>query len=485
MRNSFAALSPILLLAFVVTPFACAESVGSSPTSGTGGEAGGTNAGGEGGGDGGMGPCIYADDCAFMADSCNAGTCINGACQKTPANENGPCDDGKQCTTNDHCEAGLCTGPLKSCSDVNPGDVCHISTCDVETDTCVSVPGNDGAGCIDQDACTLTSVCSGGACVGQQLVDCSFLDSECGIGVCDAASLGCVAMPKNDGDSCDDGAFCTINDSCQGGQCKGEVNTCTAVGDTCNVGSCDEINNKCNVVPGNNGGACSDGNDCTAGETCLNGTCLGGQAANNGGACDDQNGCTSGTTCSNGVCGNAGSTISQCIDGDMCCPPGCAADADCLFWQSGILQNVLESDLTGWTQCFSDDYGNYNTPFTTIVSQCDKAKLLIGCKPTGTQTLTLAAMADRNDVLFDCGQQANCTHLANGVGFYYSDTWSWGFAPSNVGVNRNSCDVGDGSGGDDQRMCWHSWGGFINGGYRCGNNYPFDSSWTRVVFEAD
>jgi hypothetical protein len=44
--------------------------------------------------------------------------------------------------------------------------------------------------------------------------------------------------------------------------------------------------------------------------------------------CDDQNGCTAGTTCTNGVCGNATMAISQCLDGDQCCPAGCVKDKD-------------------------------------------------------------------------------------------------------------------------------------------------------------
>jgi hypothetical protein len=248
------------------------------------------------------------------------------------------------------------------------------------------------------------------------------------------------------------------------------------------IGSCDEANNKCFAVPGNDGAACDDSNDCTAGETCSSGSCIGGQPTNEGQACDDADGCTSGTTCSAGVCTNATSTITQCIDADQCCPPGCS-DSDCLFWQSGVLQNIDESELTGWKLCFSDDYGSFASPLSSVLTQCDKSKLLIACRSAFTTTLTLAAMGERDDVLYDCGSQFDCTHEANGVGFYYSDSWSWGFVPAGVSVQRNSCDVGFGS--DDLRMCWHTGGGQMNGGYRCGSNYPFDPSWVRLVFEAD
>ena len=43
------------------------------------------------------------------------------------------------------------------------------------------------------------------------------------------------------------------------------------------------------------------------------------------------------------------SQILQCIDGDKCCPAGCAAqgDKDCLYWQSGVQQNVAPAALDG------------------------------------------------------------------------------------------------------------------------------------------
>jgi hypothetical protein len=273
-----------------------------------------------------MGPCASADDCNSLDGACVDGICINGVCQTTPTAEGGPCDDGKTCTTNDHCEMGLCTGTLKSCPSSNS---CQVGFCDTTTDQCTEIPGNDGAGCIDDDPCTLTATCSNGSCVPGQLVDCSFLDSVCGQGTCDP-QIGCVAMPLNDGTSCDDGLYCTVSDTCTAGSCKGAPNTCAAPGDVCKVGSCNEANDTCVAVPGNDGGACDDLNTCTSGEKCAAGLCVGGVPANNGVMCDDGNACTV-----NGVCNAAGGCIGAqvvaCTSGDGCCPAGCAfpADDDC------------------------------------------------------------------------------------------------------------------------------------------------------------
>lgn len=109
------------------------------------------------------------------------------------------------------------------------------------------------------------------------------------------------------------------------------------------------------VTIGNDGSVCDNGNFCTAGEKCAPGQCVGGLPSNNRVACDDQNGCTGGTTRANGTCSGPTSQITTCSSGDACCPVGCAlnTDADCLYWQSGVQQNVAEATLQGWTKCFT------------------------------------------------------------------------------------------------------------------------------------
>ena len=471
----------------------------------TGGAGGTVNTGGAGGGGGATagsggttetttsttatGPCTKAEDCAAMSDACNTGACINGECGKLPANDGSPCEDGKQCTQNDTCQQGVCkSGGLKTCPTNGP---CTVGYCDVATDSCVQMPGNDGGFCNLGDPCVTLAGCLNGVCQPQQLKDCSYLNSVCGIGYCDP-QLGCKAMPQNDGTPCNDFQFCTINDQCISGQCKGMPNPCGVQnGDPCKTGICNEGLQSCQVVNGNDGAACDDKNLCTNGEKCQAGVCVGGQAANNGAACDDSNGCTSGTSCINGVCGNPQSEITVCVDNDMCCPAGCANDKDCLYWASGVQNNVPIASLTGWSQCYLGGYDSFS-PMSTLLQQCDKSKLLLACRVTGSATLDVVAMAPRTDVLFDCQSQANCSHAANGVGWYYSDSYSWGFAPENSPVNRNSCDIVDsqsypGGGATDgaQRICWHTGGGSISSGWRCGKPDFIGNTYERLVYEAD
>ena len=349
---------------------------GTSSSTGTGASGG---AGGNGGG-GGIQPCVGADDCVLFSDLCNLGTCINGTCGAFPTNEDLPCDDGAACTLTEACKAGVCTAiTQKFCP---ASDSCHVGTCDVATDSCTEAPGNDGAGCIDDDPCTLTGVCNGGACAPGQPVDCSFLDGPCSVGMCDP-QLGCIVSPQNDGFPCDDGLFCTDVDQCLAGACGGQPKACAPPGNPCLIGSCDEFTNTCLAVPGNNGAACDDGDLCTGGETCSAGTCVGGGPANPGAACDDNNACTSGTTCQNGACAMPTSEISQCIDNDACCPTGC--------------QDIDDDCTTSVLLVYTDDFGNavdvqstlFNTGAFTAVDLYDATN----------QTPTLAELTPYKAVL--------------------------------------------------------------------------------------
>ncbi|MBK8259546.1 MAG: hypothetical protein IPK82_43670 [Polyangiaceae bacterium] len=469
----------------------CAEAItietggagGTDTTSSTGGSTTSSTSTGVGG-------CTGAQDCVSFGDACNEGACINGECGKLPAMDGAACDDGKQCTQNDYCDNGACVaGTTKPCAASDP---CKVAVCDPVSDTCVENPGNNGTTCFLSDPCVAAASCINGTCQPKQAVDCSFLTNECGVGFCDSAQGGCTLAPKMNGTPCNDFKYCTVQDQCVDGQCKGYPNTCGVIsGDPCKVGICSEAQQTCISVAGNDGAACDDKNLCTAGETCFQGKCLGGMPANNGAVCDDANGCTGGTTCSNGACAAPTSEITQCVDGDMCCPAGCANDKDCLYWKSGPQVDVPEGELVGWNECYSGNYDSFDS-LSTILQNCDAAKLLLACRPAGDVVFSVVAMGLRDDVLFDCGQSANCSHDANGVAWYYSGEYSWGFAPASSPVNRNSCDIvdslsypGGGASDGDQRICWHTGGNSLSSGWRCGKDDFIGFNYERVIFEAN
>lgn len=133
--------------------------------------------------------------------------------------------------------------------------------------------------------------------------------------------------------------------------------------------------------------------------------------------------------------------------------------------------------------CYTTTYavGLTTSIVSTILSSCTGNKLLLGCRPAGATIFTVAAMGNRADVLYSCASSTTCTHDANGVSWYFSDSYSWGFAPGGSTVNRVSCDDVTTNGGS--RLCWHTSG---STGYRCGSTiaYP-DANWEKVVYHAN
>ncbi len=149
---------------------------------------------------------------------------------------------------------------------------------------------------------------------------------------------------------------------------------------------------------------------------------------------------------------------------------------------SGIAQNLPILSLTGWRQCYTDLYNN-TKPLADVLAACPGPSLLLACRATGSGTPTLAASAASADVLFDTGF-SNVLHEANGVGWYFSDAYSWGFAPSGAVVDRDECDVVTAT-DPDLRLCWHTFAQQLTAGYRCGDNdLNGSTAFERVIFEA-
>jgi hypothetical protein len=119
--------------------------------------------------------------------------------------------------------------------------------------------------------------------------------------------------------------------------------------------------------------------------------------------------------------------------------------------------------------------------------------MMLACGPVGAANYTLLAMAPRSAVLHDCGNSPTCTFQSNDAGWYFSSSFSWGFAPGGDPVVRNSCDY-DADGGEvdtNLRLCWHTnpTPNELNTGYRCGlgdsaNNLNNNAGWVRDVYTA-
>lgn len=149
--------------------------------------------------------------------------------------------------------------------------------------------------------------------------------------------------------------------------------------------------------------------------------------------------------------------------------------------QLNLDPNLLPS---GWSLCYSATYATTMpaATITSILTSCNKAKLLLGCRPAGNTLMTVAAMGDRADVLYNCGTTTSCTYVSNGVGWYYSNSYSWGFARGGDTVTRSSCDTATTN--PAYRLCWHTQG---SGGYRCGATLSLNANtaWEKIIYHSN
>src|SRR5262245_45609589 len=107
--------------------------------------------------------------------------------------------------------------------------------------SCFGAP--DGAPCDDRNACTGSSTCHGGTCVGGDPLDCQAVDGCHEKRVCDPTSAACVDAPTlADGSACDQPAACLTGGTCHAGVCEGGDSTCddnnVCTKDTCVAGAC-------------------------------------------------------------------------------------------------------------------------------------------------------------------------------------------------------------------------------------------------------
>ncbi|UCG16755.1 MAG: trypsin-like peptidase domain-containing protein [Phycisphaerales bacterium] len=277
------------------------------------------------------------------------GVCGNGTCDpdEDPCNcpqdcsspgsccTGSDCDDADLCTT-DTCVSFVCAYDPVDCSHLDID--CDVGVCNPGTGACETQPANDGLPCDDGDVCNTGETCQAGTCTGGSAVDCSVVgtfcaDYECGAngseGNCD------VMTPRNEGLTCDD-SVCSSGNTCQSGDCTGgTVVNCNALDTFCADYECDPgaSSPNCDAVTlMNEGLPCDDGGLCTENDVCSAGVC-GGTAVADGTSCSDGLFCNGEETCLSGSClaGNDPCLNQSCDEQNDVCftPPACTSDADC------------------------------------------------------------------------------------------------------------------------------------------------------------
>ncbi|NMB74601.1 MAG: matrixin family metalloprotease [Myxococcales bacterium] len=235
------------------------------------------------------------------------------------------CDDHNACTENDACERGVCKGG--SAVNCNDGNACTDDTCDMQSGC---QHANNTSPCEDGNACTVGDQCSGGQCVPGAGPDCND-NNPCTTDSC-SPQTGCTHA--NNTNTCDDGDACTMNDVCAGGQCHGvplDQDGDHYVPTSCGGNDCND--NNVAVNPGATEGpsgtpTCSDSidNDCDGATDTADSTCR--QCTNNS-DCSDNNVCNGTETCQNSVC--VAGTPLTCNDSNPCTDDSCNPTSGCTY----------------------------------------------------------------------------------------------------------------------------------------------------------
>lgn len=150
----------------------------------------------------------------------------------------------------------------------------------------------------------------------------------------------------------------------------------------------------------------------------------------------------------------------------------------------GIKTNLPISSLNGWTECYKTTYADVSAHPENMVNACTGSKIMLACRAAASNTLTVAAYANREDVFFNTGDGGNVVHTANGVDWYFSYNYSMGFAPVGQGVQRTSADTQNTSSSD--RLSWHTHDTYASG-WRCGSSTGLNgnSAWEKVIYQAN
>jgi hypothetical protein len=152
-------------------------------------------------------------------------------------NDGVSCDDEQFCTVDDACSAGTCSGAPRQCDD---GIACNgVSTCDEQADACTPLVNLCGEGelCGSDGSCVTT--CDGCAIAGNCVASGEQQPGNA-CQVCDPARSTTDYVAAPDGAGCSDDQACTLDDTCLSGVCAPGAPISCPTGFACdpNSGDC-------------------------------------------------------------------------------------------------------------------------------------------------------------------------------------------------------------------------------------------------------
>ena len=357
--------------------------------------------------------------------------------------------DGFACPNNGTCNGTTCMASMEICSDGVDNNTNGLIDC-ADPDCVIGMMCTDSNACTTGDRCVSDGGCQKTgdiACTSPPAAQCY---SATGMCLADAGAT-CFYAPTTG--SCNDNLGCTLNDTCDGdGGCTGTAKTCTQASNSCvaSTGSCAEPSGTCTfaALPSNTG-TCSDGNNCTTGDTCDgDGGCTGSVVSCIPNQCQTAStGCTAPGAC---IFGNKNG---QACDAGTGGPATCDTSFNCNATPTSLFPytptNFTEAQLPrdggiAWNVSSSRTL-NTDTPSVTVGTMPPFTLITPGGVPTlliqvsgftvsGGQTLTvtgakpviIAVVGDstidgrillRNGDAAACGAGGNGTDVGSGNGF--------------------------------------------------------------------
>jgi len=472
-------------------------------------------------------PCSDGNACTG-ADTCKDGTCVgipkaatacddlNGCtkdscepaqgCAHATVTDGTGCDDGDKCTAGDKCVSAACAaganvcpckidadcaasdddnlcngtmacvwGPYATQCVPKPGSVivcdpaadttCTVASCTPKTGQCAPVALADSTACdADGSICTQNDACKAGKCTAGAVAVCDD-KNPCTDDTCDKLK-GCSYLPNTA--PCDaDGSDCTTSDACAQKVClPGAPKVCND-GNPCTVDQCDPKSGGCNfkALPKDGTPCDADGNACTEGDLCSNGTCIAGKPLN----CDDSNVCTAETCDPKLGCTQVQLAVSCDADGDLCTSGDKCKSGACVAGPTTACNDNLfctkDSCNPKSGQCVFDATAASGMPCDADGSVCTENDACLAGKCAVGKEVNCD---DQNPCTTDdCAVKSGCTHtkLADGVGCGAGKVCKTGqckvASPCNAGLDVTF----GGPGSDGGFKVLAQGGGFVVAGY--------------------
>jgi hypothetical protein len=231
-------------------------------------------------------------------------------------------------------EGGGGSGCDQDCSTIET-PTCYVAICNEASGICEIAQAEDGATCDDGLFCTVNDTCEAGECQPGEPYVCKGKEGECVLLECDEDLDACTGGSVPNGSPCTSPNVCDSNAICQNGTCQGAPTDCSAFpAPDCQASACNPANGQCEPIAdaSQNGTACTDAGDpCEVAKTCDAGVCANG-VPKDCSALDIgcQNGVCNAVT---GICeGIAVPTGGQCNSGTDDCNTGiCNAAQQCVL----------------------------------------------------------------------------------------------------------------------------------------------------------